>query len=164
MGSFLNQYAVNLQVILPLAVAILIGLPVFGYSYNKLMDALNGKEHASIYVACGVLLTLAVGALISWKSALLFTILFALDGFFMIAGEFKRTEKKQKSVRRKRYPYTANGILEEAKMAIASARRTYGKAIKAGKVTPDDLLLIEHELNTINLKILEIQQIQISEK
>ena len=60
MGTFLNQYAVNLQVLFPLAVAILLGLPVFGYAYNKLMDALNGKEHTSIYVACGVLFTMVM--------------------------------------------------------------------------------------------------------
>jgi hypothetical protein len=164
MGSFLNQYAVNLQVLLPLAVAIVIGLPVFGYAYNKLMDALNSKEHSSIYVAIGILITLAAGALISWKSALLFAVLFSLDGIFMIKGEFHRTEKKHKSVRRKRMPYAANGLLDETMMAVTEARGRIGKGIKSNGLTSDDLHVIEHELNTIGLKVLEMKQIQLSEK
>lgn len=163
-GNFINEYAVNLQVLLPLAVAIVISLPVFGYAYNKLMDSLQGKEHTSIFVAGGVFVTLVAGALISWKSALLFFILFSLDGIFMIAGEFKRTEKKQKTVRRKRMPYAANGLLDEAKMACTEARNRLGKSIKNGNVTNEDLHVIEHEINTVNLKILEVQQIQVNEK
>jgi hypothetical protein len=112
LGDFGNEYVANLQVLLPLIVAIVIGLPVFGYAYNKLMDALKGKEHTSVYVAGGVLFTLAAGAVVSWKAALLFMVLFGLDGIFMIVGEFKRTEKQVKAPRRKRMPYVANGLLD----------------------------------------------------
>jgi hypothetical protein len=164
MGTFLNQYAVNLQVLLPLAVAILISLPVFGYFYNKLMNSLHATEHSSIYVAIGVAVTLAAGALISWKASLLFAVLFSLDGIFMIAGEFKRTDKKHKSIRRKRYPYVANGLLDEIKMSITSARKCLGNCIKNKNVSDADINLLEHELNNINLKVLEIQNIQLNEK
>lgn len=164
MGNFLNEYALNSQILLPLAVAILISLPIFGYAYNKLMDSLRGKEHTSIFVAGGVFVTLAAGALISWKSALMFFALFTLDGIFMITGEFKRTEKRQKSVRRRRMPYVANSLLDETMMAITEARTYMGKSIKGGKVSLEDLLIIEHEINTAGLKIMEVKQIQINEK
>lgn len=78
LGDFLNEYAAKLHVFLPLIVAVIILLPVFGYFYNRLMDKLKGKEHMSVYVAGGVLVTLAAGAIISWKSALLFLVLFGL--------------------------------------------------------------------------------------
>jgi len=165
MGNFGNEYVANLQIALPLAVAIIFLLIIFGYFYNRLMDSLNGKEHSSLYVAGGVIITVGAAALISWKSALLFTVLFILDGIFMIAGEFKRTEKKHRSSpRRKRMPYVANGLLDEAKMAITEARNRLGKGIKNGGVTSEDLHVIEHELNTVNLKILEVQHIQVNEK
>ncbi len=79
-GDFMNEYAANLQVFLPIVVAIAILLPVFGYFYNRLMDKLKGKEHTSVYVAGGVLVTLGAGAFISWKASLLFLVLFILDG------------------------------------------------------------------------------------
>jgi hypothetical protein len=69
-----------------------------------------------------------------------------------------------KAPRRKRMPYAANGLLDEAKMAGTEARTRLGNAIKNGSVSSDDLHVIEHELNTIMLKILEVQQIQIKEK
>ena len=72
MGEFGNEYVANLQVLYPLIVAIAILLPLFGWLYNRLMDTLKGKEHSSVYVAGGVLITLIAGAAISWKSALLF--------------------------------------------------------------------------------------------
>jgi hypothetical protein len=152
-------------VALPLGIAIVFLLIIFGYFYNRLFDFLKGKEHTSLYVAGGVLVTIFAGALISWKSALLFMFLFALDGIFMIVGEFKRTEREHKSApRRKRFPYAANGLLDEAKMASMEARNVMGKAIKKGGATNEDLLVIEHELNTVTLKILEVQQIQINQK
>lgn len=65
LGDFLNEYAAKLQVFSPVIVAVIILLPVFGYFYNRLMDKLKGKEHMSVYVAGGVLVTLGAGALIS---------------------------------------------------------------------------------------------------
>jgi hypothetical protein len=49
-------------------------------------------------------------------------------------------------------------------MAGTEASTRLGKAIKNGNVTSDDLHVIEHELNTVMLKILEVQQIQVNEK
>lgn len=158
MGDFGNEYVANLQVLLPLAVAILILLPLFGWLYNRLMDNLKGKEHTSVYVAGGVLVTLAAGAIISWKAALLFTVLFGLDGIFMIVGEFKRTEKQQKSARRKRLPYAANGLLDDAKIAATEIHRLMGKDMQA-----ETLLKVQRELTTVLLKLEELKNIQ-SEK
>jgi hypothetical protein len=159
MGDFGNEYVSNLHLALPLAVAILIGLPVFGYAYNKLMDALKGKEHTSMYVAVGVLFTLAVGALISWKSALFFLVLFSLDGIFMIAGEFKRTEKQHKSPpRRKRMGYAASGLIDDAKMAASEIHRLMGKEVEAHE--PGTLVKMQRELTTVLLKLEELKNIQ----
>jgi hypothetical protein len=159
MGAFSNEFDVKL--LIGLGVFALMAAPMFGYFYNKLMDRLdNEHEHTSLYVAGGNLFTLLIGALISWKAALLFFVLFALDGMPMVVGEFKRTHRKMKSPRRKRMPYAANGLLDEAKMASEQARKLIGKT----DVTKDDLRLIEHELSTITLKIMEVKQIQITEK
>ncbi len=74
-------------------------------------------------------------------------------------------DKPEKQVRRRRMPYAANGLLDEAKMAGTEARAVLGKAIKKnGGMTHEDLHVIEHELNTVILKIIEVQQIQINEK
>lgn len=157
LGDFLNEFAANLQVFLPLIVAVVILLPMFGYFYNRLMDKLKGKEHTSMYVAGGVLVTLAAGALISWKSALLFLILFGLDGIFMIIGEYRRTERKART-RVRRLPYKANGLLDEIKMAATSMRHLIGKMLEI----PDDKLLtrIQQELMTILVAIEELKNIQ----
>jgi hypothetical protein len=158
MGDFGNEYVANLQILLPLIVTIILGLPVFGYAYNKLLDALKGKEHTSVYVAGGVLFTLAAGALISWKSALLFTVLFALDGIFMIVGEFKRTEKQAKAPRRKRMPYAANGLLDEAKMSATELHKHIGQYLESSD--PKKINLMQVEVTTILLKLTELKSIQ----
>jgi hypothetical protein len=158
LGDFGNEYVANLQVLLPLIVAVVLGLPMFGHAYNKLMDALKGKEHTSVYVAGGVLFTLAAGALISWKSALLFTVLFALDGIFMIVGEFKRTEKQAKASRRKRMGYAANGIIDDAKIAASEIHRLMGKELEAHE--PVTLVKIQREVTTVLLKLEELKNIQ----
>jgi hypothetical protein len=157
LGEFGNEYAAKLHVLLPLVVAILIGLPVFGYAYNKLMDFLHGKEHTSVYVAGGVLVTLGVGALISWKAALMYLVLFALDGIFMIVGEFRRTEKQAKT-RVKRLPYKANGLIAEAKMAATVMHSLMGRELESH----DERLLIriQHELTTVLMRLEELKGIQ----
>lgn len=159
MGPFLNEFVVNLHIFLPLVVATALGLPVFGYFYNRVIDRLREHEHMSIYVLMGTLVTLGVGALFSWKSALLFLILFGLDGLPMVVGEYRRTARRSRPPRRKRLPYAANGLLDEAKMAGEEARRVLGRAIK-GEGAKEDLIIVERELNTMMLRIIEIKGIQ----
>lgn len=162
MGSFGNEYAANLQILWPLSIAIIFLLLNFGYFYNRLMDSLKGKEHTSLYVAGGVLVTIAVAALISWKSALLFTVLFTLDGIPMIVGEFKRTHKQERQSRRKRMPYVCNGLIDEAKMSAEKINRLIGKAIEK-----EDWKLIaqlSNENTVVLLKLTELKNIQINEK
>jgi hypothetical protein len=155
MGHFSNEFGSKLLV--GLAVFVVMASPIFGYFYNRLMNRLDGDhEHTSMYVAGGVLFTLGMAALISWKASLLMLILFMLDGFPMIVGEFARTEKKIKSPRRRRMPYAANGLLDEAKMSSEEARRLMNKP----QITQDDLRLIDHEIATTILKIMEVKQIQ----
>jgi hypothetical protein len=157
MGDFLNQYAAKLQVFSPLIVAVVILLPLFGYFYNRLMDKLKGKEHTSMYVAGGVLVTLAAGASISWKSALLFLVLFGLDGIFMMVGEYKRTEKQAK-VRVKRLPYKANAMIDAAKMSATTMHMLIGKMLEAY----DEKLLnrVQHELTTVLVTLEELKNVQ----
>ncbi len=164
MGSFGNEYTANLQVLLPLAVAIAIILPVFGAWFNRLMDKLRGKEeHTSLYVAIGFLANVVAGALISWKAALLFLVLFSLDGVFMIVGEYKRTEKKPKAIpaprlARKRMPYAANGLIDDIRMAAKEIHKLLGEWIKSHE--PGTLLKIQRELTTVLLKLEELKNIQ----
>lgn len=158
MGDFGNEYVSNLQVFLPLIVALVILLPLFGWLYNRLMDSLKGKEHTSIYVTGGVLITIAAGAAISWKSALLFLVLFVLDGVFMIVGEFQRTEKQAKTPRRKRMPYAANGLIDEAKMAAAELHKHIGQYLQSDD--PKQINQMQVEVTTILLKLTELKSIQ----
>lgn len=158
LGDFLNQYVAKLQVFSPVIVAIIILLPFFGYFYNKLMDKLKGKEHTSMYVAGGVLVTLGAGALISWKSALLFLILFALDGAFMIVGEYKRTEKQAKAPRVKRLPYKANAIIDDLKLSATSINHILGKEIDTHEA--QNITRIQRELATVLVSIEELKNIQ----
>jgi len=159
LGDFLNEYAANPHVIFPLVVTITFLLIIFGYFYNRLLDKLKGKEHTSVYVVGGVIVTIAAAALISWKSALLFAILFVLDGIFMVVGEYKRTEKKHKSTpRRKRMEYAANGLIDETKMSATEIHRLMGKELEAHE--PGTLLKIQRELTTILLRLEELKKIQ----
>jgi hypothetical protein len=157
MGDFGNEYVSNLHLVLPLAVAIIFILIIFGYFYNRLMDSLKGKEHTSLYVAGGVIVTIGAGALFSWKSALMFTVLFALDGIFMIVGEFRRTEKKQ-SPRRKRMPYAANGLIDDAKMSATELHRHMGQYLQSNDAKQINLMQVE--VTTILLKLTELKSIQ----
>jgi len=165
LGSFGNEYVANSQVFFPLVITLFFLLIIFGYFYNRLMDSLRGKEHTSLYVVGGVIVTIGAAALISWKSALLLTVLFILDGIPMIAGEFKRThrqEKQQASARRKRMPYVCNALIDEAKMASESINRLIGKAIEK-----EDWKLVaqlSQENTVILLKLTELKNIQINEK
>jgi hypothetical protein len=162
MGSFLNEIEANL--LIASVVFVVIASPIFGYFYNRLMDSLKGEyEHMSLYVAIGVAISLVLVALISWKAALVALGVFTLTGLPMIIGEFLRTERKRKSApRRKRLPYAANGILDEAKIAATDAQRHMTRALTATK--PEDvyrnLAAAATELNTINNKISEVKQIQ----
>lgn len=130
MGDFLNEYAANLHVLSVWLVAVLIGLPVAAYFYNRFIDKLKGKEHTSLYVVGGNLFTILIAGLISWKAALLFLFLFALDGLPMVLGEFRRTEKRE-TTRVKRLPYKVNGHLRDADEALDLAHKFIGSAIDA---------------------------------
>lgn len=162
MGNFLNQFDANL--LTGVIVFIAIGAPTFGYFFNRLMDKLSGEyEHTSLYVAIGVTVTLAFGALLSWKASLLLLGIFCLTGLPMIAGEYRRTERKARSPRRKRLPYAANGLIDDAKIATVTAQGKLIKAISANN--PEDLYknltAASLELTTITSKLAEVRQIQL---
>jgi hypothetical protein len=162
-GGFLNEFVANLLVFWPLLVGVVIGLPIFGYFYNKLMDSLGDNEHTSIYVAGGILITIMVAALFSWKSALLFLFLFTLNGIPMIVGDYLRGKKKAKQPRRKRMPYAANGLIDEAGMAGEEANRLLGAALKKRENREEMLALVSlasQELTTLRLRLAEVKQIQ----
>jgi len=168
MGDFLNEFAVNL---LPaLTVFAMMGLPIFSHFYNQLMDKLaNRSEHTSIYVAIGVAVTVVVGGLFSWKSALLYAILFGLSGMPMIIGEFRRTEVKvaEKSLRRRRLPYAANGCIEDAHDAVKEAQRLIGVALKNNGKNVEAALSLAGASTEISLalsKLIELKSIQYVDK
>ncbi len=132
MGSFGNEFDVKLQI--GIGVAVFILAPVFGYFYNRFIDTRRDGEHTSLWVAVGVTITIILAALISWKSAVLMCILFALTGLPMIIGDIQRNDaraKKAKSTRgRKRLPYAANGLIDEARMAVTDMINHLSKFIE----------------------------------
>lgn len=163
MGDFLNEIGANL--LIASVVFVTVSAPTFGVFFNQFIDRLKGEyEHTSIYVAIGVAITLVLGALISWKSFLLYSVLFVLTGLPMIFGEYRRTEQKRKTApRRKRLPYAANGILDDARMSTTEAHRLIGKALEA-KSNEEIYKYIagaSHELTTITSKLAEVKQIQL---
>ena len=166
LGDFLNEFVANPTVFWALIVTVFFSLLIFGYFYNRLMDSLKGKEHYSLYVACGVLVTIGAAALFSWKAGLLMLIPFLADGLPMIVGEFKRThrlhEERKKNPRRKRLPYAANGRIDDAAMAIKEAARLLGMTLKEKDpaVRALQLATASHELNEAQTKLLELKLIQ----
>jgi hypothetical protein len=162
MGAFLNELDANLQT--AIVVFIVLAAPIFGYFYNRLMDSLKGEsEHTSLYVAIGVTITLAFGSLLSWKASLFLLSIFCLTGLPMIVGEFLRTEKKRKTApRRKRLPYAANGLLDEAKIATITAHEKLTRASNTNSL--EEIYRYQRdaalELTTITSKINEVKQIQ----
>jgi hypothetical protein len=170
MEGFMNEFAANPQVLPALIVFVTLALPTFGYFYNRLMDKLNGtKEHLSLYVVGGVLVTLLAIGLFSWKAALIGAGCFALSGLPMITGEFKRTEeqkqtaKPSKAPRRKRLPYAANACIDDAYDAAREAHRLLGVAFKNNRQNPESSVPMaeaSHQLTNAILKISELKMIQ----
>ena len=164
MDGFANEFVLNLHILAPVIIAIVIGMPVFGIFFNRFIDNLEDGEHTSLYVAIGVSITLLAGAVISWKASLLFLFLFGLDGLPMIAGDFKRTLKKAKEskYRRKRLPYAANAIIDEAHMSAREAHRLLDLAFKnTDRATRTyQMANASHEINTIMNKLIELKLIQ----
>jgi len=163
LGGFLNEYAVNLHYFLPIVVFAAMSMPVFGHFYNRLMDRLaDEREHTSLYVAGGNLVTLAVGAIFSWKAALLFLILFILDGLPMITGEFRRTERKVKALRVKRLPYKANAFIDDIEMAANESRRMLNSTFKSKNDAERAIKLagISNEINIIKERVYDLKSIQ----
>lgn len=171
MEGFMNEFAVNPQVWPALLMFVLLALPIFGYFYNLLMDRLNGtKEHMSLYVTGGVLVTLLAVGLFSWKAALISLGCFALSGIPMITGEFKRTEQqktRKPAPRRKRLPYAANACIEDAYDAAREAHRLLGVAFKNNGKSPESSLPMaeaSHQLSDAIIKLLELKAIQMGDE
>lgn len=161
MDGFLNELDANL--LIALAVFVATGSPVFGIFYNQAIDKLKGEyEHLSLYVAIGVSVTLVFVSLLSWKAALLTLIVFCLTGLPMIFGEFRRTEKRRKTVRRKRLPYAANGLIDDAKMATIRAHEKMTRASATNSL--EEIYKLQRdaalELITITEKLSEVRRIQ----
>ena len=169
MDKFLNEYVMNS---LPALIVFVVWLlPSFGYFYNKLMDRLTSRlEHTSLYVAIGVAVTIAVGALFSWKAALMYLILFGLSGLPMIIGEFKRTERKiisAKAPRRKRLPYAANGRIEDAYDYVKEGQRLIDVAMKNNGQNVESALPLAEATTVLNralTNLMEVKMIQNVEK
>jgi len=167
LGDFLNEFAANSSAFWALLVGAIFVLLIFGYFYNRLMDRLDDSdEHTSLYVAIGVTVTIGVASIFSWKAGLLMLVFFAASGSPMITGEFNRTkvkkETKEKTPRRKRLPYAANGRIDDATMSVKEASRLLGMSLKEkdGTVRALQLATASHELNNAHTKLLELKVIQ----
>jgi hypothetical protein len=149
------------------------GLPIFSFFYNRFIDQLDGKrEHTSIYVAVGVLVTLAFGALFSWRASLLYLVLFGLSGLPMIFGEFRRTDQKHnaeklkieeasKQPRRKRIPYAANARIEDAYDAIKEAQRLVALALKNNGKNVESALPLAMASTELNLAMTRLNEVKL---
>ncbi len=79
----------------------------------------------------------------------------------MIVGDFKREDKRRSSPRVKRFPYKVNAFLDDIKMAGTEARGLLGKAIKEEReLSPREMTSLEHDINEVLLKVMEINVIQ----
>jgi len=170
-GSFLNEFALNL--LIALVVFAGMGLPIFAIFYNRFIDNRTDRnEHTSLYVAIGVLITLIVGGLFSWKAMILYLVLFGLSGLPMIVGEFQRTDRKHKeraarSVRRKRLPYAVNGRIEDAYDAMKEVQRLIGVAMKYNGKNVESAIPLAGATTEINLalsRLMEVKSIQLLEE
>jgi hypothetical protein len=167
MDGFLNEFVGKLQALPALIVFVLLSLPTFGYFYNKLMDRiLSRTEHTSLYVVGGVAVTLAAGALFSWKSGLLYFLLFALSGLPMIVGEFRRTEQHNKTVRenklrRKRLPYAVNGYIEDAYDAANAAQKLLDVAMKHNGKNVESAIPLAHASQEMSMVISNLVQVKL---
>lgn len=167
MDGFVNEFALNMQMLPSLIVFVVLGLPIFGYFYNKLMDNLSLRgEHTSLYVAIGCFVVLVFGALISWRASLMFLALFALAGFPMIVGEFKRTEErkqstKTKNLRRKRLPYAANGMIADAEDAAKEVQRLIGVAMKYNGKNIESAIPLAEATSQINLALTRLMEVKV---
>jgi hypothetical protein len=163
MGDFLNEFASNFHAIGALVVLVLLGLPVFSVFYNGIV-ASDKLGQRSLYVIGGVLVTLAAGALFSWKAALMYLILFALSGFYMAVGDYQRgRQKASQPTPNKRASYKVNGLVSETAMAAEEASRYLTQALKKRTNEVDVIALIsmaQNELTTIRLHLKEVQQIR----
>jgi hypothetical protein len=177
MGSFFNEYGANSPLFWAVVVGVVIGLPVFGYFYNRWIDALGENEHTSLYVVGGVIVVLLAGCLFSLRAAILFAALFMLAGVPMIWGDFQRAKRKpvpaptqtteapvvEPAPRRKRLPYVINGLLDDVSMAAVQAMRCLTDALRKRGNLEEMLVCISlavQEISTIQIKISEIKNIQ----
>lgn len=172
MGNFLNEFLLNSDLFAAVIVFVAVALPVFGHFYNQFIDGLKSRtEHTSLYVVGGVFVTIVAGALFSWKSALMFLVLFGLSGLPMIVGEFKRTDHRVRLARvtknkRKRLPYVANALIEEAFDDVKEAQRLIDVAFKNnGMNVPSALAMADasQKLSKAVSSLVELKGIQAEE-
>jgi hypothetical protein len=158
LGSFGNEYVLNLHWLVGLGVYIFMAAPVFGYFFNKLMDNLSDHEHTSMYVAVGNFITICFGALISWKAGIFFLILFGLTGLPMIIGEYRRTARKVRAPRVKRMPYKVTGLIDKAIMDATEMNMVIGQYLE--KKDPEKIIRLQNKLTSVLLNLSEARNIQ----
>lgn len=163
MGHFLNEFAANLQVFLPLVVGLALGLLIFGYFYNRIVAG-DKTGQRSLYVIGGVLVTLLAGALFSWKAAALYLVLFSLSGIFMAIGDYQRGKAaiSVPKTRIKRSSYKINGFLDDSAMSAEAANRYLSQALKKRDASEviSLIALANGEISNIRLSLQNIQHIQ----
>ena len=164
MGNFLNEFAANLQVFLPLVVGLALGLLIFGYFYNRIVAG-DKTGQRSLYVIGGVLVTLLAGALFSWKAAALYLVLFSLSGLFMAIGDYQRgraAANAPKKPRIKRSSYKINGLVDACAMSVEQSNQYLLDALR--KNDRADLIqliaLAQNEYSNMRLAIQQIRSIQ----
>lgn len=132
MGQFLNEYAQDVHVLVPVALAALAVLAVFSLLFNQWVGGLGVKKdgYTALLVAIGVTITLILVAVISWKASILVVLAFVASGSMMIIGDVRRTINQReaevaeaKHPRRKALPYVAAGLIDEAIMLLAQVER-----------------------------------------
>ena len=85
--------------------ALVFGLIMFGAAYNSFVNWLGerGEGYTALLVAGGVLVTLAVVALVDWRAAALTLVAFAASGAPMIIGDIARNVvRRERAIRMQR--------------------------------------------------------------
>ncbi|HAE59331.1 MAG TPA: hypothetical protein DCG54_07455 [Anaerolineae bacterium] len=166
MGDFLNEFASKMHVFPALVVGALIGALVFSYWYNRIVEG-DTKGNRSLYVIGGVLVSLGLISLFSWKAGLLGLVVFSCTGLFMAIGDYQRGIKRaakasEAKPRIKRATYKINGLVDSCAMSVEQSSNYLLDALK--KRDQAELIrliaLAQNEFSNMRLTIEQIRNIQ----
>ena len=169
MGQFLNEFATDTRVLVPVALASLAVLAVFSVLFDHWVGNLASEKkigYSAILVALGNIVTLLMVAIISWKAAILVGLAFIASGFMVIIGDVNRSHNTRKQAvlvaskpRRKALPYAACGLIDDAIILLSNVE--WGmRSVLEGKSDDRKIGLIALNVKEAIIKLTEARKIE----